>query len=249
MTYFEIVEDILNDLDSDPVDSIEDTVESQQVAQIVETTYNNIIAGRDWPHLYKLFQLTATSGSTPTHMTLGNTVTDVKYIKYNVRTSTDTRDKFTHINFVEPQEFMLRTDARDSSASNIDAVTDPSGLQILVHNDRAPTFWTSFDNNYIVFDSYDSAVDATNLTAAKTQCYGKIEPTVTRTDSFYFDLPTDAFMFFLNEAKSVASFTLKQAPNPKAEQHSSIQRRRMAQEADRIRNRQQYADFGRKGVK
>ena len=38
-TLLEMVQEILSDMDSDEVDSIEDTVEAEQVATIVRSTY------------------------------------------------------------------------------------------------------------------------------------------------------------------------------------------------------------------
>lgn len=242
MTYLEIVQDIMSDMDSDEVSSLFDTVESTQVAQIVKTTYFNIIDGKDWPNLYQMFRLTETSASTPTHMTLSNTVMDLKYIKYNIRTSTDTRDRYQEITFLEPQKFMEIVDARDSAATNVTQVTDTSNIKINVYNDKAPVYFTSFNETVIIFDAFDSDVE-TYLTTAKNQCYGKVYPTVSLTDGFYFDLPMDSFSYLLNEAKSTAFITLKQQQNPKAEQHSNTQRRRMSQEAWKLRNGISYPDY------
>jgi len=51
LTLLEIVQDIMNDMDGDEVNAISDTIESQQVAQIVKTTYLEMMANRNWPHL------------------------------------------------------------------------------------------------------------------------------------------------------------------------------------------------------
>lgn len=248
MTYLEIVSDILSDMDSDPVSSIFDTVESTQVAEIVKTTYFNIIDGKDWPNLYQMFRLTETSASTPTHMTLSNTVMDVKYIKYNIRSIVDTKDRYQEITFLEPREFMHIVDERNSTATNVTQVTDASNIKINIFKDRAPIYFTSFNETVIVFDAYDADVE-TFLKTAKNQCYGKIYPTVSQTDAFYFDLPMDSFSFLLNEAKSVAFITLKQQQNPKAEQHAVTQRRRMSQQAWKLRNGIRYPNYGRKSTK
>lgn len=71
MTLLEIVQDILNDMSSDKVNSIDDTEESEQVAQIVATTYRLMVSARNWPQNRKLINLIA-SGTTdrPTHMSL-----------------------------------------------------------------------------------------------------------------------------------------------------------------------------------
>ena len=41
MTLLAMVQDILNDMDGDEVNSISDTVEAEQVAQIIKTTYDS----------------------------------------------------------------------------------------------------------------------------------------------------------------------------------------------------------------
>ena len=47
-TLLEIVQEILSDMDSDEVNSIDDTVESQQVASIVRSAYMAIMSNRNW---------------------------------------------------------------------------------------------------------------------------------------------------------------------------------------------------------
>ncbi len=81
-----MVQDILNDMDSDEVDSINDTVEAQQVAQIINTTYNEIIDGKEWPHLNTLVQLEASGTTTkPTHMRMPENLQSMRWVKYNKR--------------------------------------------------------------------------------------------------------------------------------------------------------------------
>lgn len=246
MTLLEIVQDILSDLDSDEVNSISDSVESLQVSQIVKTTYFNIIDGKDWPHLYQFFQLEATDDvDQPTHMRLPDNVVDLSYIKYNKKETGDTYDKYTNITYKTPIEFMKILDARHNDASDITAVTDDTGVTLNIINDTAPTYYTSFDNEHVIFDSFDSDIDDT-LLAAKTQGYGKVYPTWTASDSFTPDLPTNSFSYLLNESKSVAFAVLKQTTNPKAEQHSVTQRRRMSQEAWRLQGGVTLPNYGRK---
>lgn len=255
MTYLEIVDDILNDMDSDPtfdntpLEDIASTEESRQVAQIVKTTYYNIIDGRDkfWPHLFKTFVLTNTGASTPTHMTIPTNTMDLEYVKYDVQTTTDTKDRFTTIEYMTPKAFLDMTETRDSSATEITKVTDPSGIFINIYNERAPRFWTSLDDSIIIFDAHDAVVDATNLADAKTQCRGKVYPTVTETDAFVFDLPVDSFSYLLAEAKSVCFLVIKQASNPKAEQQSTTQRRRLSSQAGKVEQDIMYPNYGRSG--
>jgi len=246
MTLIEIVQDILSDMDSDEVNSINDSVESLQVAQIVKSTYYNIIDGKDYPWLYELFQMN-TSGtvSLPTHMRLPETVIDLKWIKYNTKKATDTKNKFTKIVYKTPEEFLNILDQRDSTDTKVDIITDTTGIKLNVYNERGPAYFTSFDDDYLVFDAFDSGVE-TNLQNSKTQCYGKKSVAFTLSDTFTPDLPVQMFTYLLNEAKSAAFLTLKQMPNPKVEQISVSQKRKMSQEAWKITNGIKYPNYGRK---
>lgn len=246
MTLLDMVQDIMSDMDSDEVNSISDTAESLQVAQIIKTSYYNIIDGKDFAWMYELFQLN-TSGtvSRPTHMSLPEDVIDLKWIKYNNKKSTDTKNKLEKVTYKTPEEFLDIVDARDSSASEVTAISDSSDILINIYTDRGPKYFTSFDDDNLVFDAYDSTKE-TNLTNSNTQVYGKRSVTFTLSDSFTPELPVQMFSYLLNEAKSTAFLTLKQMANQKAEQQSVSQRRRMSQEAWKIKNGITFGNYGRK---
>lgn len=245
MTLLDIVQDILSDMDSDEVNSISDTQESLQVAQIVKSSYYNIIDGKDFPFLYELFQLD-TSGTVakPTHMNLPDSVADLKWIKYNNKKATDTNDKYTKVTYKRPEDFLDITDARISDDSKVLIVTDASGIKVNVFNERGPTCFTSFDDEVLVFDAWDSAKE-TNLQNSQTQAYGKLSVTWSVTDTFVPDLPVQMFSYLLNEAKSACFLTLKQMQNAKVEQQSLSQKRRMSQDAWKIENGITYGNYGR----
>ncbi|UOF80608.1 head completion adaptor [Caudoviricetes sp.] len=246
MTLLELVKDILNDLDGDPVNSINDTVEAQQVSQIIKTTFYNIVDGKEYPHKNELFQLEALADvNRPNYLKIPETQENVQWVKYNVRTITDTKDKYLNLQYKTPQEFLALTDIRDSSATNVQVVSDFSGIPLNILDDKAPQYYTSFDDVYIVFDSFDSGIDTT-LQQSKNSCFGKRTLTFTISDTFTPDLPVQMFSYLLNEAKSTAFLILKQTANAKAEQHSVSQRRRMSQDAWKVQNGITYPDYGRK---
>lgn len=246
MTLLDLVQDVLSDMESDEVNSINDTAEALEVAQIFKSTFYSMIDGKDWPHLYQFFQLTA-SGTTsrPTHMMLPERISDVEWVKYNCREVTDTRDKVRKIIYKTPEKFMELLDSRVSDAVEIDVITDTTGITLNIYNDRAPTYYTSFDNEYIIMDAYDVGVDST-LQTSKTQCYGKQDPSWTMDDTFTPDLPANSFSYLLNEAKSTCFLVIKQMANAKAEQNAVSQRRRMSQQAWRVAGGIKYPNYGRK---
>jgi hypothetical protein len=246
MTLLEIVQDILNDLDSDPVNSINDTVEAEQVAQIVKTTYNLMVDGKHYPHLYELFQFEALGSiSKPNYLKIPTTIVNVEWLKYNTRSLSDTKNKFTDIKFKDPQEFLRMVDARDSSASNIQVVSDFSTVTLNILNDKAPQYYTSFDDSYIILDSFDSTIDTT-IQASKSSGWGRRSTSFTISDTFIPDLPVQQFSYLLAEAKSNAFSILKQALNPKVEVNAKSQRNRMSQEAWKLNRGVTYPNFGRK---
>lgn len=246
MTLLEIVQDIMSDMDADDVNSINDTPEATQVAQIVKTTYYNIIDGRDYDFLYELFQLESSGNSSrPTYMKLPETIIDLKWLKYNNRKNTETKNKYEVVTYKHPDEFLEITDKRNNDNSDVDVISDPSGIKVHIYNDRGPKYFTSFNDEDLVFDAYDSVKEST-LTVSNTQAYGKRSVTFTLLDTFTPDLPVQMFSYLLNEAKSVAFTTLKQTANPKAEQASVSQKRRMSQDAWRLKKGIHYPNYGRK---
>lgn len=246
-TLLEIVKDILNDMDSDEVNSINDTLESLQVAQIIKSTYYHLISGDEyWPHLKQTMQLTASGDSTrPTHMKMPDDVQKINWIKYNKRKSTDTKDKYEDTLYKDTKDFLDMLNQRDSSSATITSVTDFGGVTLFIKNNAGPSFWTSFDDEYIVFDSYDNTVDTT-LQQAKTQVEGYREPTWSSIDSFVPDLPSKAFIYLLEESKSAAMFKLRHVTDGKAEQRSTVQRRRLSLGKWRSKNSVDFPNYGRK---
>ena len=249
MTLLELTQDILSDLDSDNVSDISDTVESTQVAQIIKTSYYNLIDGKDWPQLKKFIRLEAATSARPTHMKIPDSAIDIEWVKYNTKTAADTFDKYIDIKYKTPKEFVDLIAVRKSDESGVKVVTDATGVSLNINNDAPATFYTSFDDEYLIFDSYDSAIDTSNMQQSKSQCFGKVQPTWSVTNTFVPDLPSQAFSYLLADAKTASFVILKQSENPIAAQQSQIQRRRMSQEAFRVSNGIDFAGFGRKGKK
>ena len=48
-TLLELVQSILSDMDSEPVNSISDSIEAEQIASVIEDTYFNFISAREIP--------------------------------------------------------------------------------------------------------------------------------------------------------------------------------------------------------
>lgn len=225
MTLIEMVQDIMSDMNDDDVNSISDTIESLQVAQIVKSTYFEMMANKNWPHLRSVGTLQASGDNTkPTHMKIPELVKEIGTVEYNKRAASDpTRNRYEDVTYVSIDDFLRITDTYDNTKSNADVITEFSGIKFNVRNDKHPQYYTSFDDEYLVFDSYLNTMDTT-LQQTHTRVSMYTEPSWSMADNFTPDLPSEAFPALLAEAKSVAFNRIKQSPDGKAEQQATRQR-------------------------
>lgn len=213
MTLLEMVQDIMTAMESDNVNDITDTVESAAIAQTIKTTYFDLIASRDWPFLRSYSQLTALGDtSNPTKMRFPTTVNKVYWIKYNKK----------DVSWMDPKEFV---DLRDSRTEET-GVVDANGYILT----RDPTYWTSFDDDYIYFDSILNS-DDTTLQASKSQAYVLTIPSWTHSNSFIPTLPEKMFPTLLSDAKDTCFLNFKQTQNVKESRKAQRGRIRMQNEA------------------
>lgn len=249
-TLIEIVKDILNDMDGDYVSSINETDEASQVAQIVKSTYQAMISNRNWPHTARVLNITpSTNNLLPTHTTLPDNVKELISVFYDVKKTTETRLNYRQIKYLDPDDFLRLTNQRNNDDVNCDVIIDPSGVKILIMKNKAPEYYTSFDDETMVFDSYDSSVDST-IQANKTQIRAYVIPPFELVDDFVPDLPDEAFSALIEEAKSKAAFKLAQKQDIKAEQEAGRQQRWLSRKAWKIHEKDLYPySYGRKNAK
>lgn len=248
-TLLDLTQSILSSLNSDEVNSISDTPESLQVANIIKETYLNVIYRVNFPELNQLIQLDPSLDPTqPTVMYVPANVGTLEWIKYfnsNTRNDTNTSTHGINVDLVHStttaaasppgyqyvtilpfQHFMDMTNGFNPNEAYVGSFvfTDnynsrPGTFTFYYRNDRQPQYCTVLSNHYVIFDSYDSTQDST-LQSSKTECYGEIIPNWNMTDTFIPNIDDDQVSLLLNEAKSLAFFELKQSPHPKAEQEA-----------------------------
>jgi len=247
LTLLEMVQDILNDMDGDFVNSYSDTEESLQVAQIIKTTFAEFNTNNDFPHLRIATTLQNVSDITkPNYLSLPENAAKMEYLAYNQKTVATDPDRFREVEYLYPDSFLNKLNGRDASNTNITVVTDYNGVKLNVLNNRPPKFWTSFDDTFIVFDGYVSTL-GTTLVGGESQATIIKLPEWTMDDNFIPNLPAELFPGFLAEAKSVAVYKLRQSYDQKAEQQSKRQQRYAAQRGFRNGGGIRYPNYGRGG--
>lgn len=248
MTLLEMTQRILSSMDSDNVDSISDTVEATQVAYIIRDCYELMVVNSLIPEHYQMGVLVSPeSTSYPNYFQYPTGCKQLDFIKYDIRGASDTASNYATIRYLKPHDFLDLVNQRNEDETNVDSVTDYGGIELLIQNDKAPQYWTSFDDNYIVFDSYDSAADASYVQASKTQARYSAVPTFTISDSFTPDIDDNLFPMLLQEAKSTAFIELKQQTHAKAEQQSRSQKAKYQNERRKFKaaNKLEGPSYGR----
>jgi hypothetical protein len=241
-----MVQRILSAMDSDEVNSINDTTESYQVALLIEGVYNDLLAESNLPETGTMFELTATGGSDkPTLMTVPEDITSLEWVHYNTQADDDDFPAFKEMVFKSLSEFMAITygytnigdtdivGTFDHDVTN-NSVTDT--ITFIYRKDGPPLYYTSFDDGTVIFDSYDETIDLIGLAKAKTQCWGSISPTFTLTDLFVPRLNQSQSSLLMNEAKARAFVELKQANNTNAEGHARRLRVRLRNSKKKMPN-------------
>lgn len=243
-TVLQITQDILNDIDTDPVNSIDDTPESQQVAQIVKSTYEAMMSNRNWPHTKRLVRMTSSADNTkPNIMTFNENIKELISVYYNKSKAGETRLRYEPVKYIEPDDMLRVFYGRNTDEADVDQIVD--GTQVyVIKNDLPPSYFTSFDDSTLVFDSYDNSVDSV-LQSSKTQVRAYVTPTFELVDDFIPDLPEEAFAYLVEEAKSKSAYKIAQKTDEKAEQESRRQNQWLSRKAWRVSGGIKYAQYGR----
>jgi hypothetical protein len=217
-TVLEMVQELLSSLDSDEVNSIEDTVESMQVAVILRSVFYDLAVDLNFAEHETLFELNASGSSLkPTQMFVPENVSKLHWIKYDNREDGALKASMEDVNFVMFEDFLRMQKGLEDQPNVGEMSISLHGEEfpVLFHNDRHPQWWTSIDDRTIIFDAYDASIDTT-LQKSKTMCSGIIYPEFLLEDSFIPDIDASAFSLLKNRAKVRAFAELKQAPNQEA---------------------------------
>lgn len=248
----EITQKVLNAAEEDVVNSVEGTDgndASDAAIEIIEEVYFDLIHSEDWPFLCEISKLTGLSDVTqPTVLQIPDDVTLLdhqEFFQYDVTEVGGTNSKYRDLIYKEPGDFMRMLRNRNDSNANITKYTGYQSVDMLIQTDKMPEYWTSFDDEYIVLDSFHSATEST-IQGTKTSIQLKRIPTWSNLDNFIPDLPDNMFPNFLArcKAKFFTYFTHKENPIDILEAHSGKARQR--RKGTKTDGRNKRKDYGRK---
>lgn len=219
-TLLELTQDILSSMDSDEINSINDTVESQQVVKVIKTVYDDLISRGDLTSNKMLFNLSPSNTlQRPVVMYKPENIDRIDWVKYNKFTSYSSDPAWDYVEYlpiVQFIEYVQQFNTSDPEVKTFTYVDKGFAFDINYKNNIAPRFYSTFDDKTLIFDSYDTDVDDT-LQASKTLCNGFLNTEWKEEDSFVPNLQPQQYALLLNEAKSLAWAELRQTVHTKAE--------------------------------
>ena len=252
-TLLDMTQQILSPMDSDEVNSIGDTIESTQVANLIKETFDDIATQYDLPSIKRTFTLeSAADVNQPTKMRIPDGTFSVEWIKYNITDGSGATDRYVTITYCAPESFLTISHARDSTATEVQTVTLDENTKIYVLDNADPLYWTSFDDEFVMFDAFDSAVDTT-IQASKTMAFGQTIPALVLADATVIDLPDELISLLRNEVRSMAFDLWKDGTTPKIDQAAERARIRAQRSKRKFRVNQERTaatpDYGRRVIR
>lgn len=247
-TLLTIVQYMLDAATEDSVNSIDDTEASTSAALIAKQTFFSLINEDDWPWLMGVRGLDSLSDITqPTVVQIPDNVTLIdaeEFMQYDSTEVGATNSSYTDLIYKEPGDFLRMIRGRNDSASNVTKYTGYASTALLIITDKMPEYWTSFDDEYIVMDSYHSATEST-LQGSKISVEAKTIPTWTHTDAAIPDLPENMFPTYIARCKTKYNAYHTQKSNPIDQLEATSGQARQRRKGKRTAGRGKKPSYGR----
>ena len=179
LTLLEIVQDMLSAIDAEDVNSVGDTPESGMCISIANRAFEQFATYRKWRHFKTYAVLESTTALNELVPPSGTVAIDPYEVWYND----------APMKYLTPEHFQTYTIRRDTSESNIEEITSS---KIKVYNDRDPDYFTSANDESLIFDAMPSSITGLDSSLSRALIYQMPTSRLT-SDSQQFDLP--AIMF------------------------------------------------------
>ncbi|HEX4850310.1 MAG TPA: hypothetical protein VFV08_05850, partial [Puia sp.] len=226
-TLLQMVQNILSRMSSDEVNSISDTTESLQVANIIQNKFFDMVARGQFPDFQLLIQLDPSLDPTkPTLMYVPDSVSKIKWIKYfdsnpsdgstpksqqihdlnidlvsNASASSNVPPGYVYVQLLTIEDFLAMVNRFNTGESNVFSYNFSEGghnFKVNYKNNHQPKYACVISDAFVLFDTYDVTQDDT-LQSSKTLCMGEKVPDFILSDTFIPPLDDQEFPLLLNE--------------------------------------------------
>ena len=209
-TLLEIVQRVAEYIDGETINSINDTREATQIANIVKETYQYLLQTREINTRDTIIHFDDSVDVTkPNYLKYKDTVFEIFDLKYkDLETG-----RYTLIQWIEPELFLQKSLSLDPNDTNVQQVVEYTGITYFIRNDKQPQYYTSFDDVHIAFDSYNSNYETT-IHDNNVIAQGRYMPEFKLEDDFVPNMAPQHFPLLLSKSKEIAGVELKEYSNP-----------------------------------
>lgn len=215
-TLLQIVQSTLSSMDSDAVNHIGETQESEQIALLAKEVFIELATYQRIPQFEELSQLEGLSDSNqPTVMRIPKGSTDIVDVRYRHLLAGQEEPFFREVEFLHKSDFLdmqLRLPLRGVGEEEHGFNILDSGIEVPYITTRGPRYWTTFDNEHVVFDAIDIRCDAT-MHQDQSLVLAYVIPEFLLEDTFVPPIPLKLISQYRNMIKELASFEQKQLSN------------------------------------
>lgn len=240
------VQRVLEKLDLDVIDSINDSQDAILVAREAEDTFFDLLSRNEWPERHDLLEVESVSDTNlPTALRLPTKVLSISSLRYDVTTPEDDDSVIKTLEKLDVEDFLELVHSRNTSADEV-VTASYKDIPIYLLNNQAPTYFTTFDNEMLVMDSWISAVETT-VQGSKTIARGSFVPVWAHDDDFVIPLDNVTYPLFLSELTAACSVYLNGAQSLEDERRRRLGISRMRRKAFRVDQDLKKNLYGRKG--
>lgn len=185
-TLLQMVQDMLSAIEAESVTTVvsgSTTEDALLCVNIANRTFEELITRAKWKHIRTYKALTAGGNLNELKAGASDIYIDGQNIWYG---STDDEAR---IRYVDPDIFIQRTIGRTSADSDVTVINN-----IKVINDEDPSFYTTFDDETLVFDAMP---DGSGLVAGDSKAIIWVEPAGRKSaNSDVYDIPKQLYPHF-----------------------------------------------------
>lgn len=197
------------------IDELDETNEATEIVEILEMTYDEVLDRKTWEFMKDrtLRMKTRDVASLQIYnLPLPSSVQLLKLMRYR-----NDNDQITELEYVTPRVFLERLEGRNAADAFVTEIPNEDGVLLKIFTDRAPSYYTSFNELDMSFDAHDSSRGTGNI-PGDTVILADVKPVMDFTDpTALLPIPERMGGLILNEAMATAAQQLRQVQDGRAE--------------------------------
>ncbi len=213
-TILQLVQDLGAGINSDEIDSLDETIEATDIATILKQTLKEVLDRKTWEFMKdKVRQLDVRAdGSTELNtLLIPDDVTLIKCLRYK-----DDNGKFYEVQYVQACDFIAKVQSR-TVGDDVLAIVNSDGVELNTLTNIVPQYWTSFDEVSITFDAYNANTGTGNL-IEDSVIIADVMPVTDFTDpEAVLNIPERMETLVFNEALVTCNYRIRQIRDPRAD--------------------------------